>query len=81
MAKKSKFKAKINDVFMHKEEKKAFVVDDVGSYPKGHLYTLKEVSNNKEVSYKRYYEEKLLDNCIKVKNTKATKVLYGRKSK
>jgi hypothetical protein len=79
MAKKTKPKAKINDVFMHKEEKKTFIVADVGSYPKGHLYTLKEVTNDKEVSYKRYYEEKLLDNCAKAKNAKAIKVLYGKK--
>lgn len=79
MAKKSKTIAKVNDVFMHSEDKSLFIVTDVGHYPKGPLYTLKEVTKEKNLTYKRYYEPKLLDSCIKVTNTKAIKVLYGKK--
>ena len=79
MAKKTKPKAKVNDVFMHNEEKKMFIVTDVAKYTKGHLYTMKEVTNDNNVTYKRYYEDKLVDKCIKTKNAKAVKVLYGKK--
>lgn len=77
--KKSKPKAKVNDVFVHEEQKKAYIVDSVDYYKdKGHLYTLRSVGNSNETEYKRYYESKLLDTCSKAKNTKATKVLYGK---
>lgn len=79
MAKKTKPKAKVNDVFMHTTEKKMFIIDSVDTYPKGNLYTMREVSSNNDVNYKRYYENKLMDQCVKAKNTKAVKVLYGKK--
>lgn len=78
MAKKTKPIAKVNDVFMHLEEKKMFIVEDISKYPKGNLYTLKEISSDNDISYKRYYESKLSDKCIKTKNQKAAKVLYGK---
>lgn len=77
--KKSKPKAKINDVFLHNEEKKMFIVVDKVKNTNGNLYTLKEVASGNDVVYKRYYEEKLLDKCSKSKNAKAVKILYGKK--
>ena len=75
---KSKPKAKVNDVFMHKDEQKMFIVVEAEKFPKGKLYTLKEVSAKGDVSYKRYYEDKLMDSCIKTKNSKVVKVLFGK---
>lgn len=77
MAKK-KSKYKVNDVFMHLDDEKMYIVDSVDKYPKGSLYTIKEVANGKP-EYKRYYEDKLTDKCVKTTNTKAVKILYGRK--
>lgn len=77
--KKNKSFAKINDVFLHVDEKKMFMVVDSGKFAKGSLYTLKEIGPKSEVNFKRYYEDKLKDNCVKVKNAKAAKILYGKK--
>lgn len=77
--KATKTKAKVNDVFLHKEEKTTFIVSQVITQPKGKLYTLKEIGPNNEIEYKRYYEDKLLKKCEKVKNAKAAKILYGKK--
>ena len=74
-----KVKHKVNDVFMHKEEKKMYIVTDVAKYQKGNLYTLEELSTKENVTYKRYYEPKMSEKCIKAKNSKAVKVLYGKK--
>jgi hypothetical protein len=79
MKKKTRAIAKVNDVFMHLEEKKPFVVSDIVLQPKGRLYTLKEMSGSESVTYKRYYEDKLKSNCEKIKNSKAVKILYGKK--
>jgi hypothetical protein len=77
--KTSKPKAKVNDVFLHTDEKRMFIVANVTKQPNGRLYTLKEIGPNNEVDYKRYYEDKLLDKCEKLKNATAAKVLYGKK--
>jgi hypothetical protein len=77
--KKTKAKAKVNDVFFHTEEKRTFIVANVITQPKGRLYTLKELGTGNDIDYKRYYEEKLMDKCDKLKNAKAAKVLYGKK--
>jgi len=77
--KKSKPKAKMNDVFLHVDEKKMFIVTSRDKQPSGNLYTLKEIGPSNQVSYKRYYEDKLMANCEKLKNAKAAKVLYGKK--
>lgn len=77
--KKNNPKTKVNDVFMHLDDKKMFIVEDINTYNKGKLYTLKEISKENEVSYKRYYEDKLAEKCVKTKNTKAIKLLYGKK--
>jgi hypothetical protein len=79
MAKKTKPKAKVNDVFIHTEEKRTFIVANVSNQPKGRLYTLKELGTGDGIDYKRYYEDKLMDKCEKLKNAKAAKVLYGKK--
>lgn len=78
MPKKIKPKAKVNDVFFHREEEKMFIIDSVHVRPNGTLYTMREIAA-KDPQYKRYYEPKLLDRCIKSKNIKAVKILYGRK--
>lgn len=75
----NKPKAKVNDVFVHTESKKLFIVDSISNYPKGRLYTMKEVSPSSDVEYKRYYETRLLEKCTKTKTNKAVKVLYGKK--
>jgi hypothetical protein len=76
--KKSKPVAKVNDVFLHQEEQKMFIVVEAEKFPKGKLYTLKEVSAKGDISYKRYYEEKLKETCVKTKNAKVVKVLFGK---
>lgn len=79
MSKNKKSKVKVNDVVMHIDDKKLFLIEDVVSYPrKGNLYTMKEISSDDQITYKRYYESKLMDKCVKTKNTKAAKVLYGK---
>jgi len=79
MKKSSKPKAKVNDVLLHKEEERMFIVANVSNQPKGRLYTLKELGTGDNIDYKRYYENKLVEKCGKVKNAKAAKVLYGKK--
>lgn len=80
MAKKTtQPRIKTGDVVLHKEQNKMFKVESVGNYAKGKLYTLAELTTNSEVQYKRYYQDKLLDTCAKVKNTEAVKVLFGKK--
>jgi type IV secretory pathway TraG/TraD family ATPase VirD4 len=78
MAKK-KATFKTGDVILHKEENKLFTIAEVGKYPKGKLYTLAEVTTNSDVEYKRYYQDKLVDKCVKTKNQVAAKVLFGKK--
>jgi hypothetical protein len=79
MKKSNKPKAKVNDVLLHKEEERMFIVANVSNQPKGRLYTLKELGTGDNIDYKRYYENKLVEKCGKVKNAKAAKVLYGKK--
>lgn len=80
MAKKTtKTTFKKGDVVLHKEQNKMFKVETVGTYAKGKLFTLAELSTKGEVEYKRYYADKLADTCTKLKNTKATKVLFAKK--
>lgn len=79
MTKKTRPKAKVNDVFLHTEEKRTFIVANVSNQPKGRLYTLKELGVGDNIDYKRYYEDKLVNTCEKLKNDKAAKVLYGKK--
>jgi hypothetical protein len=76
---KPKAKFKKNDVFVHKEQKATLIVDNV-SYmgKKGWLYDLRTVTDQKP-EWKRYYEDKVLDKCAKLKDTKAIKVLYGKR--
>lgn len=76
---KAKPLGKVNDVFLNNEEKTMFIITDVSKYPKGNLYTLKELGPKDEISYKRYYQDKLKDKCTKVKDAKAAKILYGKK--
>ena len=80
MAKNPSSKYKKNDVFVHKETKQLFIVNEVDyvSSRKKHLYTLKETVTQSP-TYKRYYNDKMKDKLTKVKNDKAIKVLYGKK--
>jgi hypothetical protein len=83
-----KAKYKVNDVVMHKEQKKVMIITGKdymnGADHTGNkdcwLYTMKVVNPGEGPEYKRYYEHKITDNCSKVKNSKAVKVLYGKKS-
>ena len=80
MAKKTtKTTFRKGDVVLHKEQNKMFKVETVGTYPKGKLFTLAELSTKGEVEYKRYYADKMADTCTKLKNTTATKVLFAKK--
>ena len=80
MAKKQvKTTVRKGDIVLHKEHNKMFKVESVGTYPKGKLFTLAELSTKGEVEYKRYYADKLAETCTKVKNIQAVKVLFGRK--
>lgn len=75
----TKPKAKVNDVFLHTNEKKMFIVTERLSQPKGNLYTFKELGPKDEVTYKRCYESDLKEKYEKLKNVKAAQVLYGKK--
>jgi hypothetical protein len=77
--KSTKTKIKVNDVYLHKDEGRMFIIAAVVDQPKGKLYTLKELGTGDAIDYKRYYEDKLVEKCGKVKNAKAAKVLYGKK--
>lgn len=80
MAKKTSTpRIKTGDVVLHKEQNKMFKIESVGNYAKGKLYTMAELTTKGDVEYKRYYQDKLLDTCTKVKNTEAVKVLFGKK--
>lgn len=78
--KQTKAKFRRNDVVMHEEQKVTLIVDGKDYIAdRGWLYTLRVVSDDNNAEYKRYYEDKLVDKCNKVKNAKAFKVLYGKK--
>lgn len=80
--KKAKAKYKKNDVIVHEETKSMMIIDSAEYMQnKGWLYTLRmvEAEARGDKEYKRYYEEKVNDLCEKMKNSKAAKVLYGRK--
>lgn len=77
MTKNSKPKAKVNDTLFHVENEKLYIVDSVDKIRGERLYTIKEITNG-EPQYKRYYESKLSSKCVKTKNSKAVKILYGR---
>lgn len=76
---KAKAKFKRNDVFVHKDQKVTLIVDNV-SYmgKKGYLYDMRTVTDSKP-EWKRYYEDKVLDKCDRLKDNKAIRVLYGKK--
>jgi hypothetical protein len=79
MPKNPKAKFRKNDILLHKEQNKVFIIDNrILVNNKNWLYTLKTVSNNSSnAEYKRYYESKVEEKCKKIKNIKTAKVLYG----
>lgn len=77
--KKSLPKPRVNNVFFHKEEQKQFIVTAVDNIRGNRLVTFKEISANNEGKYKRCYVDNLNEKYEKVKNSKAVKLLYGKK--
>lgn len=77
---KQKAKYKKNDVLLLENKNKAAVVDSKTYIEgKGYLYALKVVGE--DGNYKRYYEDRINEECSKLKNDKAVKVLYGKTKK
>lgn len=79
---KTKAKFKIGDTFFHNEQKLFVIVDDVGFFKdKGYLYTLKCFKHEKDKAtpWKRYYENRMLNELTLLKSNNTLKVLYGNK--
>jgi len=77
---KPKAKFKKNDVIFLEDKSKAAIIDSKDYIQgRGWLYALKVVG--KEGQWKRYYENRIVEECSKVKNDKAVKVLYGNSKK
>lgn len=77
---KGKSKFKKGDSFFHNEQKVFVVVDDINFYQgKGFLYTLNVFSNENDKGrpWKRYYEDRVINELTPLKGSNAVKVLYG----
>jgi hypothetical protein len=84
MSKLPKFS--VLDVFYHKEKNILLMVDDIQNVQnRGYLYTLKVLKNTYpettlklEDDWKKYYEEKLEDNCVVVARKQNLETLYAK---
>lgn len=78
--KKAMFKR--GDTFFHPEQRMFVVIDDMQHFEgegKGWLYTLKcfQHKNDLPKPWKRYYQDRVINELQPLKKTKAIKVLYG----
>lgn len=77
---KSKAKFKIGQAFFHPGQNLFVQIDDVQYFDgKGWLYNLKcfKHEQDEKKPWKRYYEDRIINELLPMKDTKAMKVLYG----
>ena len=76
-----KQKYKVNDTFVHLETERMYICCEAIKYKDKNdvLYTFKEVTPSNDAQHKRCYQSKVTEKYMKVKNSKAVKILYGKK--